>query len=113
MIDAAGIEIPENALRGSHLFRHTFASGLLSEGESIKNISDMLGHKQLSTTLIYTKIDLENLKEVCLIWREKMKINIYKSILKDRIFNFINFKQEQGYKLKVNNMKLNILMIFC
>ena len=24
--------------------------------------------------------------------------NIYKSILKDRIFNFINFKQEQGYK---------------
>ena len=29
-----------------------------------------------------------------------MKNNIYKSILKDRIFDFINFKQEQGYKYK-------------
>ncbi len=29
-----------------------------------------------------------------------MKNNIYKSILKDRIFNFINFKQEQDYKYK-------------
>ena len=27
-----------------------------------------------------------------------MKNNIYNSVLKDRIFNFINFKQEQGYK---------------
>ena len=27
-----------------------------------------------------------------------MKINIYKSVLKDRIYDFINFKQAQGYK---------------
>ena len=27
-----------------------------------------------------------------------MKSNIYKSVLNDRFFNFINFKQEQGYK---------------
>jgi len=27
-----------------------------------------------------------------------MKNNIYKSVLKNRIFNFINFKQEQGYR---------------
>ena len=70
LLDEAGLEIPQNALRGSHLFRHTFASGLLSEGEPIKNISDMLGHKLLSTTSIYTKIDIDNLKQVCLIWRE-------------------------------------------
>jgi integrase len=29
-----------------------------------------------------------------------MKNNIYRSILKDKLFNFINFKQEQGYKYK-------------
>lgn len=70
LLDNAGIDIPNNALRGSHLFRHTFASQLLSEGEPIKNISDMLGHKYLSTTAIYTKIDINNLKQVCLEWRE-------------------------------------------
>jgi len=70
LLDNAGIDIPHNALRGSHLFRHTFASQLLAEGEPIKNISDMLGHKYLSTTAIYTKIDINNLKQVCLEWRE-------------------------------------------
>ncbi len=29
-----------------------------------------------------------------------MKNNIYKSILKNRLFDFINFKQDQGYKYK-------------
>ena len=70
LLDNAGIEIPPNALRGSHLFRHTFASQLLSEEEPIKNISDILGHKYLSTTALYTKIDIGNLKQVCLEWRE-------------------------------------------
>ena len=68
LLDKAGIEIPDNALRGSHIFRHTFASQLLSDGEPIKNISDMLGHRNITTTMIYTKIDIENLRKVCLKW---------------------------------------------
>ena len=70
LLDQAGIKVPDNALRGSQLFRHTFASQLLLEGEPIKNISDMLGHKYLTTTAIYTKIDNDNLRKVCLRWRE-------------------------------------------
>ena len=66
----AEIKLPPNALKGSHLFRHTFASQLLSAGEPIKNISDMLGHRYLSTTAIYTKIDIGNLKQVCAEWSE-------------------------------------------
>jgi len=70
LLDQAGIKVPSNALRGSQLFRHTFASQLLLEGEPIKNISDMLGHKYLTTTAIYTKIDNNELRKVCLEWRE-------------------------------------------
>lgn len=68
MIDKANIALPYNALKGTHLFRHTFASRLLSSGESFKNISDLLGHKTYESTMIYTKIDINNLKKVCLDW---------------------------------------------
>ncbi len=68
IIKKTDIKLPYNALKGSHLFRHTFASRLLASGEPLKNISDMLGHKRYETTLIYTKIDNENLGKVCLNW---------------------------------------------
>jgi len=70
ILDNSGIKMPYNSLKGSHIFRHSFASRLLSKGEPIKNISDMLGHKDYDTTIIYTKIDIENLKKVCLEWEE-------------------------------------------
>lgn len=64
------VKIPENALEGSHIFRHTFASRLLNADESLKNISELLGHKLYETTMIYTKIDLPNLRKVALEWVE-------------------------------------------
>lgn len=39
-----------------HSFRHTFATLQLASGTDISTISDMLGHKDLKTTQIYTKI---------------------------------------------------------
>jgi site-specific recombinase XerD len=69
LLKRCDIRMPHGSM-GSHVLRHTFASRLLLEGEPMKNISDMLGHKFYDTTMIYTKIDILHLTKVCLEWKE-------------------------------------------
>ena len=47
-----------------HKLRHACAQHLLTEGFSLKQIGDQLGHRSASTTAIYTKIDLKQLRQV-------------------------------------------------
>ena len=56
--------------KGSHAFRHGFAVRMLKGGQSLKAIADMLGHRHINTTFIYTKVDLETLKQLPLEWPE-------------------------------------------
>lgn len=49
---------------GPHALRHGCATHLINEGISLKEISDHLGHQNLETTRIYTKVDLTNLRKV-------------------------------------------------
>jgi integrase len=51
-----------------HILRHSVASRLLSAGTPLKEIADVLRHRSLDTSAIYTKIDTPRLAAVALPW---------------------------------------------
>ena len=53
---------------GAHRLRHSLASELLRRGSTIVEVSQVLRHRDLATTAIYAKVDLETLRQVALPW---------------------------------------------
>jgi integrase/recombinase XerD len=47
-----------------HMLRHTCATHMLEGGADIRYIQQLLGHKKLETTAIYTQVDIRQLQEV-------------------------------------------------
>jgi integrase/recombinase XerD len=47
-----------------HQLRHAFAQEMLRAGVAYSTLQDLLGHRHLTSTLIYTKLDLSALREV-------------------------------------------------
>lgn len=79
-IDAPiGSDVVRNAIRAAFLrcgithtrvyaIRHTLASRLLNEGGTLKEVADVLRHRNLDTTLIYAKVDATRLSAVAMPW---------------------------------------------
>jgi site-specific recombinase XerD len=68
-LKAGGIDVPGLA---AHAFRHSLATRCLNEGHSLKDIADLLGHRQISSTFHYTKVDFQTLRPVALEWPEEV-----------------------------------------
>lgn len=64
----AGVDAPSY---GAHLFRHSVATTLLHEGLSLQEIGSLLRHRDVDTTALYAKVDVDLLREVALPWPQE------------------------------------------
>ena len=75
IIDSAMAKVHKRAgladqCSGTHIFRHTLATVMHQKGATLKEVADILGHKCIDTTTIYTKVNLAMLVKVALPWPE-------------------------------------------
>lgn len=62
-IGKAGITVPRP---GAHTLRHSCVQRLVDAHFSLKHIGDYMGHRNPSSTQIYSKVDIDALREVAL-----------------------------------------------
>ncbi len=69
----AGIKVPREGHWGMHSLRHTLATRLLQGGTPLPVISDILGHRSIDSTQIYTKVDISSLRDAALDVEEVLR----------------------------------------
>jgi len=53
---------------GTHILRHTAATRMVQGGATLKEVADVLRHRSIDTTQIYTKVNLPELQHVAMPW---------------------------------------------
>ena len=66
-IKRLGLVLPDGVSPGTHGFRHAFASRMVGK-VPFKDLIDQLGHRDPASTLIYSKVDLDGLRQTALPW---------------------------------------------
>lgn len=56
------------AQKGPYILRHSLATNMLRKGASLREIGEILRHRELSTTQIYAKVDLGSLRKIAQAW---------------------------------------------
>jgi site-specific recombinase XerD len=64
----AGVKCPSRG--AAHVLRHSVATSMLREGASLQDIAAILGHRSITTTQIYAKVDLPELQQISQPWPE-------------------------------------------
>jgi integrase/recombinase XerD len=67
-LKAIGITEASEVPRGPHSIRHALATRMIEKNQPIKTISDLLGHRSIETTFIYTKSDIKRLRKLKVEW---------------------------------------------
>jgi integrase/recombinase XerD len=53
---------------GAHRLRHGLAADMLQRGASLVEVGQVLRHRDLATTAVYAKVDIENLRRMAQLW---------------------------------------------
>jgi len=64
MVKSYLIKVSNDEKLSPHSLRHSFATHLLDNGADLMSVKDLLGHKDLSSTQVYTHVTIEKMKEI-------------------------------------------------
>lgn len=67
-IRRSGIKTPSF---GAHLFRHSAATAWLRQGLTLQAVGSLLRHRDLDTTAIYAKVDIDLLRQIAQPWPQE------------------------------------------
>ena len=62
MVNARLGDVAQLRKRSPHVLRHTFATAMLNNNAELGAVKELLGHRQLATTEVYTHLTFEELK---------------------------------------------------
>jgi site-specific recombinase XerD len=65
-VERAGIHYKNNQLHGMHSLRHSLATRMLNNGTSAETISEVLGHINITSTVDYLQVNMDQLRRCAL-----------------------------------------------